>query len=103
MNGHPRDQVSIDLRAGRPTISTVADPLALRVAALMSEGEAEKLFNGIEYRAQRSARFEDWMTAPTTHLSEFDAETASAIEAHLIDLHRRMVRRAKRRGWEVEA
>jgi hypothetical protein len=102
MNGHPRDQISNDLAAGRPTISPVADPLALRVAALMSGTESEKLFNGLGYRARRSLGFDDWMKAPTRYLFEFDAQTAKEIEAHLVDLERRMVRQAKERGWEVE-
>jgi hypothetical protein len=88
--------------ATRATISPVADTLALRVAALMSGSEAEKLFNGLEYRARRSPAFPVWVKAPTRYLSEFDPETATSIEAHLGDLHRHMARRAQARGWEVE-
>ena len=37
MNGHPRDSISTDLEAGRPTISAHGDALARRVMALIVE------------------------------------------------------------------
>jgi hypothetical protein len=102
MNGKPRDQIDTDLADGRPTISPVADSLALRTAALMSRSESTSLFNGLEYRAHRSPAWSDWMDAPARYLSEFDAATATSIETHLAELHGRMIRRAKARGWEVD-
>jgi hypothetical protein len=102
MNGHPRDQISTDLAAGRPTISPVADPLVLRVGRLMSLAETEKFYSGLESRTRRSPAYADWAREQSRYLSEFDPVTTSAIESRLDDLHRRMVRRAKLRGWEVE-
>lgn len=102
MNGHPRDQVDTDLRAGRPTISPLADPLAERVVALMSESEARELSADLEARARRSPAFADWLADPTRYLAELDPGTAAGIEAYLAELHERLARRARERGWEVE-
>jgi hypothetical protein len=102
MNGRPRDQINTDLAAGRPTISPVADPLAMRTAALMSDTEQMPFFSDLENRVRRSSAFPNWIEAPTRYLADFDGHTAASIETHLADLHRRMVERAKERGWEVE-
>lgn len=102
MNGQPRDQISTDLQAGRPTISQRGDPLALRVAELMSRTEAEGFFDDLETRARRSPAYADWLRDPTRYLADLDIETATGIETHLEVVHRRMVARARERGWEVD-
>ena len=99
MNGRPRDQLSTDIKDGRPAISPAGDFLALRVVALLSWREADRLFENLERRVRRSPAYAEWMGAPTEYLSELDPRTASAIETLLGALHRRMVRRAKARGW----
>ena len=99
MNGRPRDQISTDIKDGRPTISPAGDFLALRVVALLSWREADKLFENLERRIRRSPSYVEWAGAPTDYLSELDPRTASSIETALGALHRRMVRRAKARGW----
>jgi hypothetical protein len=101
MNGNARDQIDTDLKAGRPTISPVADPLALRVASLLSVTERLRLFERLEHRVRRSPAASAWAAVPPRHLSELDTAAASAIERQLAALHRRLVRRARQRGWEV--
>jgi hypothetical protein len=102
MNGHPRDEIGTDLSAGRPTVSAAADSLARRIVALMSASEAEKLYNRINYRVVRSAASRDWVLDPTRYLADFDPATAGVIESLLEAEYRRMLRRARARGWEVD-
>ena len=102
MNGKPRDQIDLDLEEGRPVISSVADPLALRVAQLFSEAERSEFYDELGSRALRSPAHAEWLRDPHRYLSALDPETATAIHTHLEDLHRRMLSRAKARGWEVD-
>lgn len=102
MYGKPRDQIDTDLLDGRPTLSPKADALALKVARLMSDKEARTLWNSLEYRAQRSPAWLQWMRPPYRYLADFDPEIVAAIETLLEDKRRRLLKRARARGWEIE-
>ena len=102
MNGHPRDSISTDLEAGRPTISAHGDALARRVMALLSSGDAEKLDNRIYSEVATSSAFGHWVLDPTRYLADFDPASASNIEVLLKREHDRLLRRAKSQSSEVD-
>lgn len=98
----PRDEIRTDLLDGRPTLSAKADLLALKVARLMSDIEADALWKLLDSKADHSPAWSQWMNPPYRNLAEFDPEVVAGIEAYLEDLYQHARGQARARGWEVE-
>jgi hypothetical protein len=101
MNGHARDAIATDLGEGRPTLSPVADPLALAVAELMTGAERKALFDDLDREVAGSPAWSRWVAAPTVYLSDLDPPMCLAIERRLLAERDRLTKRAVERGWEV--
>lgn len=101
-NGKARDHIGTDLGAGVPAISPAADSLARAVVKLMSLRERDHLYESLQWRVSRSPAASEWQATPPRFLSELDGSAAASIEAYLANVHQRMVKRARARGWEVE-
>lgn len=98
----PRDEIRTDLLDGRPTLSAKADPLALKVARLMSDKEADALWEHLDSQANHSPAWSQWMNPPYRYLADYDPEVVAGIEAYLEDLYQHAREQARARGWEVE-
>jgi hypothetical protein len=86
----------------RPTLSTKADPLALMVARLLSDAEADALWQLLDSKADHSPAWSQWMNPPYRYLADFDPELVAEIETYLEDLYQHAREQARTRGWEVE-
>ncbi len=98
----PRDEIRTDLLDGRPTLSATADLLALKVARLMSNKEANALWEHLDSKVGHSPACSQWMNPPYRYLADFDPEIVAGIETYLEDLYQHAREQARVRGWEVE-
>src|SRR5262245_9800076 len=100
-NGRPRDELRIDIEAGRPGIAPDVDALALRCAALLDDKRSTWFWNSLEYRVMMSSARGDWMHRPMTYLQDLDPATAERIRRHVALTYEKARAAAIKRGWEV--
>lgn len=100
-NGRPRDELRVDLEAGRPGIAPDVDALALRCAALLDDKRSAWFWNSIDDRTMKSAAWADWVSRPMTYLEDLDPATAEVIRLHVASTYEKAKSVAIKRGWEV--
>lgn len=79
MNGQPRDEATVDLAQGRPTLSPEADELARSVMALLTFNERDEFSRRLSSRIGDSPAWQAWVKNSDQYLCDLDPTCVAEI------------------------